>query len=205
MAIKRSSFLVVSGVLLAGCLMSRLNKVDATDSGDGEGGSTSAGTSARAGTGNTSGGSQNVGDAGAPGSGGSDVTVAGTPGTGGASVIGGSGGASGGVNTGGSNQGGSSNAGTGGSVVAGGSGGMPACADNDPLTCTDEIASAKSSFNNAGWKDSWWLFGCVVKAGQDCISNPSTCNVNDGPTPEEKGNHSIESWHLGGEKANTTR
>jgi hypothetical protein len=81
---------------------------------------------------------------------------------------------------------------------AGGDTTSPEC--SDPVACIDEVAGLPSSFGNPGWKDSWWVMGCDVKNLFDCLSNTQTCNNNDGPTPEEKGARTTETWHLGGQK-----
>lgn len=151
------------------------------------------------GTGTTSGGKAAEPQAGE----GANTSSGGTddPGSGGKSSLpGGSanggkasgGSASGGTDTGmdaGADQGGNAN---------GGSGGYSPC--SDPVKCIDEVANIPSSFGNAGWKDSWWVVGCSIKAGHDCITNSTTCNSNDGVTSEEKGARTLESWTLGGEK-----
>jgi hypothetical protein len=143
------------------------------------GSSSSAGTPAAGGSGTT---------AGTPAAGGSGTT-AGTPSTGGTGPVAGSGPAAG---TG--PVAGSSTGGTGGSGGTG-AGGTPG---NDTV---DSVLSGMSDFGNNGWKDSWWVTGCNVKSGHDCITVPDAdCAKNDGAGSEDKGARTIEKFPVGGTK-----
>jgi hypothetical protein len=148
---------------------------------------------------------------GTPGGGGTGTagTGAGTPAvsgsaTGGTPSAGGSTGASGtstgGSATGGSGTGGSATGGSGtGGSATGGSAGAGG-GTGDPVT-VEGILSGASDFGNAGWKDSWWVTGCNVKAGHDCITVPDAqCHSSDDAAggTEGKGARTIEKFPVGG-------
>lgn len=131
--------------------------------------------------------------AGTPGTSGNAASTAGTPGTsGGSSPTAGTAGAS--TTTAGSGgTGPQGTAGTAGTGTAGTGGGAP--------DTVDTVLSAQSDFGNNGWKDSWWVTGCNVKAGHDCITVPDVdCNKADGPGSEDKGARTIEKFPVAGTK-----
>jgi hypothetical protein len=133
--------------------------------------------------------------AGTPATGGGTPTTGGGTPSGGQTTVGGSGAGSAAL----AGAGGTPTAGTGG-VAAGGAGGAPAGGCTDPTACIDVVASAPSSFNNPGWKDSWWVTGCDQKNANDCITNGTSCNATDGAMPEQHGARTTEAWTLGGVK-----
>ncbi len=58
------------------------------------------------------------------------------------------------------------------------------------------VLGAASDYGNPGWKDSWWVTGCRVKQGHDCITI-STCPAG-GADPESKGARTVEKFPVGG-------
>jgi hypothetical protein len=145
-----------------------------------------------AGSGTAGSGTAGSGTAGITGTSGNTGT-SGSVGTGGASTAG-----TGGVGTAGAatagNSAGGTTAGTGG-VGTAGTGGAP------PAVTVDGILSGASDFGNAGWKDSWWVTGCNVKAGHDCITVPDAqCHSTDDAAggSEGKGARTIEKFPVGG-------
>ena len=137
-----------------------------------------AGTSSGAGT-PASGG---ISTAGTPASGG--ISTAGTPATGGNSAAG--------TATGGNSTAGTATGGSGGSAT-GGSGGSGGAA---PGVSIDSVLSTASDYGNPGWKNSWWVTGCLVKQGHDCIT-VNTCPAG-GADPESKGARTVEKFPIGG-------
>ena len=63
------------------------------------------------------------------------------------------------------------------------------------------IAGLKSNFGFQ-WKDSWFITGCQVKAGHDCINIP-TCPNGGAPKLEDRGLVIKELFPLGGKKGTT--
>lgn len=120
--------------------------------------------------------------------------AAGTPTAGSTAMAGG--GAAGTPATGGGGTGGAAGGATGGGGTGGAAGGMGGSGGEAPTL--DGILGGMSDFGNPGWKDSWWVTGCLVKQGHDCITNTTTCNSMDGATPESKGARTTEKFPVGG-------
>lgn len=118
-------------------------------------GGSSAGSTSTAGTATAAGTSSTAGTASTAGS----TSTAGTSSTAGSGT--------GGSGTGGSGTGGSGTGGSGGGSDAGGSGGS---GGGSGAVTVDAILSGPSSFNNPGWKDSWWVTGCSSKHDHDCYT-----------------------------------
>jgi hypothetical protein len=123
--------------------------------------------------------------------GGSAVTTGGQT-TGGSGVTGGTGGAAGGSAPAGGTGGATGGTGGGTGGTGGGAGG-----DTGVVTIPG-VLGGMSDFGNPGWASSWWVTGCLVKMGHDCITATTTCNTADGATPESKGARTIEKFPIGG-------
>jgi hypothetical protein len=122
--------------------------------------------------------------------GGQDMTGGGQNTTGGGQNNTGMGGMAG-AGTGGMAGGGVGGATNGGGGMGGAGGAMG----------TDVIGEGKSDYGYA-WKDSWWISGCQVKAGHDCITI-NNCPNGGAANFEDRGAVEKETFPIGGTKGKT--